>query len=291
MPWIFNKRTQDGREEAQMFDMQRIGAFIAMCRKERGLTQNELAQHMGVSFQAVSNWERGTAMPDISKLEQLSNLLQITPEELLRGRRMEPVQGEHDADIVAASAQPEDQAAQPQQKTKREIAQPKPADEAGEPEVHADNEIDLEQLVSIAPCVSTELVDAYAARAVLDPEDFSIILSLAPFMSKQALTQLVERYVRSAQEAGAGDGIDLQQLVSIVPFISTELVDAYAARAVHSPEDFSIISSLAPFMSKQALTQLVGQYIHSAQELQYLRPLAPFLDQSWLDDVFLKQFE
>ena len=250
MPWIFNHWKQMNGEVLRVFDMQRTGAFIAMCRREQGFTQNELAQRMGVSFQAVSNWERGTAMPDISKLEELSNLLQITPEELLRGRRTEPVQGEHDADTVAANVQPEDQAAEPQQKTERENAQPKPADEAGEPEAGAGDGMDLQQLVSLAPFVSTEVLDQAVNRAL-------------------------------------SAGTPLTQLHALLPFISTELVDAYAARAVHGPEDFRHISSLAPFMSKQALTQLVERYVHSAQALQYLTPLAPFLDQNWLD-VFFK---
>ena len=48
-----------------MFQMKNVGRKIAKCRKERGMTQMELANQMGISFQAVSNWERGSSMPDI----------------------------------------------------------------------------------------------------------------------------------------------------------------------------------------------------------------------------------
>ncbi|MBP3636632.1 MAG: helix-turn-helix transcriptional regulator [Clostridia bacterium] len=44
-----------------MFDMARIGATIARHRKENNMTQMELADLMGISFQAVSNWERGVS--------------------------------------------------------------------------------------------------------------------------------------------------------------------------------------------------------------------------------------
>ena len=51
-----------------MFDMQKIGKKISELRKRKNITQMELADQMGISFQAVSNWERGNSMPDISKL-------------------------------------------------------------------------------------------------------------------------------------------------------------------------------------------------------------------------------
>ncbi len=43
------------------FDMRRIGATIAQMRREKNMTQMQLADEMGVSFQAVSNWERGVS--------------------------------------------------------------------------------------------------------------------------------------------------------------------------------------------------------------------------------------
>ena len=55
-----------------MFNMIEIGRRISTYRKEKGLTQMGLANELGVSYQAVSNWERGESMPDIAKLEDLS---------------------------------------------------------------------------------------------------------------------------------------------------------------------------------------------------------------------------
>lgn len=66
-----------------MFDTVKIGRKIAELRKGKNLTQFELADAMGVSFQAVSNWERGNSMPDISKLAELSEILGTTVDELL----------------------------------------------------------------------------------------------------------------------------------------------------------------------------------------------------------------
>ena len=66
-----------------MFSMEQIGKKIINFRKEKNMTQTELADIMNVSFQAVSNWERGNSMPDISKLPQLAELLGCSVDELL----------------------------------------------------------------------------------------------------------------------------------------------------------------------------------------------------------------
>ena len=67
-----------------------IGKRIAALRKEKGLTQEELAQHMGVSGQAVSKWENDQTCPDISALPRLARLLGVTVDELLEGKEETP---------------------------------------------------------------------------------------------------------------------------------------------------------------------------------------------------------
>jgi len=73
------------REEKNMFDMQKVGERIAVLRKKTGMTQAELAEWLGISYQAVSSWERGATMPDISKLVELSRALHTTVDALLSG--------------------------------------------------------------------------------------------------------------------------------------------------------------------------------------------------------------
>ena len=67
-----------------------IGKRIAHFRKEKGLTQEELAQHMGISPQAVSKWENDQTCPDISALPKLARLFDVTVDELLEGRETLP---------------------------------------------------------------------------------------------------------------------------------------------------------------------------------------------------------
>ena len=52
-------------------DQKKIGAFIAQCRKEKSLTQIQLAELLDITNQAVSKWENGRGMPDVSLLQPL----------------------------------------------------------------------------------------------------------------------------------------------------------------------------------------------------------------------------
>lgn len=74
-----------------MFEIDRVkfGAFVAELRKEKGLTQKELAEKINISDKAVSKWETGNSIPDISLLVPLAEILGVSVTELLECRRME----------------------------------------------------------------------------------------------------------------------------------------------------------------------------------------------------------
>ena len=70
------------------FNKESFGSFVAEQRKAEGYTQRELAERLFVSDKAVSKWERGLSMPDISLLIPLAEILEVSVTELLEGRRM-----------------------------------------------------------------------------------------------------------------------------------------------------------------------------------------------------------
>lgn len=72
-------------EVGEYMDLQKVGAFIAKLRKEKGMTQEKLGDKLGVSSKTVSKWERGVNAPDIALLTQLSDILGIGVNELLNG--------------------------------------------------------------------------------------------------------------------------------------------------------------------------------------------------------------
>ena len=71
-------------------EQDKIGAFIAQCRREAGYTQAALGEKLGISDRAVSKWETGKNMPDASLMLELCSLLHITVNELLSGERLDP---------------------------------------------------------------------------------------------------------------------------------------------------------------------------------------------------------
>lgn len=80
-------------------DQQKMGKFISSLRKEKGLTQQELAEKLGVTDKAVSKWERGIGCPDISLLVPISEILGISINELLLGEQKKELK-ENDIEIV-----------------------------------------------------------------------------------------------------------------------------------------------------------------------------------------------
>ena len=64
---------------------------LALARKQRGMTQADVAERLNVSFQAVSQWERGETSPEIDKLVDLAQLFGVTTDYLLMGREERPV--------------------------------------------------------------------------------------------------------------------------------------------------------------------------------------------------------
>lgn len=74
-----------------MFEIDKVkfGAFVAALRKERGMTQRELAERLCISDKAVSKWETGNSIPDVTMLIPLAELLGVTVTELLECKRME----------------------------------------------------------------------------------------------------------------------------------------------------------------------------------------------------------
>lgn len=69
-------------------DKEKMGKFVAQLRKEKKMTQKELAEKLFLTDKAISKWERGLSFPDISVLEPLAEVLEVSVLELLEGERV-----------------------------------------------------------------------------------------------------------------------------------------------------------------------------------------------------------
>ncbi len=66
-----------------MIDMVETGKRLAKFRRNANMTQMEVAEKLGISFQAVSYWERGKTMPDITNLVEIANLYDVSLDDIL----------------------------------------------------------------------------------------------------------------------------------------------------------------------------------------------------------------
>ena len=69
-------------------NQEKIGKFIVKCRKDKNMTQSELAEKLGVTDKSIGNWENGRNMPDLSLFKPLCDTLEITINDLLSGEKI-----------------------------------------------------------------------------------------------------------------------------------------------------------------------------------------------------------
>lgn len=81
-------------------DAVKTGEIISMARKEKGLTQKQLAEVLHISDRTVSKWERGAGFPDVALLEPLADALGLSVTSLLRGEKSP--EGRSDEDVRLA---------------------------------------------------------------------------------------------------------------------------------------------------------------------------------------------
>lgn len=85
-------------------DLQRTGIFLQKLRKERNITQEQLAEQFGTSRRTVSRWETGSNLPDIDILMELADFYEVDLREILDGkRRSEPMNNEVKETVLKAA--------------------------------------------------------------------------------------------------------------------------------------------------------------------------------------------
>ncbi|OWR27725.1 hypothetical protein CDO73_21275 [Saccharibacillus sp. O23] len=282
-----------------MFDMTKIGLNIARLRKESGMTQMELADRLGISYQAVSSWERGTTMPDISKLPLLADSFGVSIDEILNGGRGSELVRK----IVAGPVEETLKEGEVSVEEFQELAPLLPAKQAdavfgrteqpvslselvalapfvsekvlGECALKAFGQVDLSELVSLAPFLEEAAVDELALRGYSD-SGVSGMTALAPFMSRKGLDTIVARL--------SGGSASPAELMSLAPFMSRENLNSLALRTEGEPLSTGELMSLAPFLDSDVVGRLASRALENS-DLKGLAALAPFMDGGRLDSL------
>ncbi len=276
------------------FNMTAIGKTIRQARIRENMTQLELADQMGVSFQAVSNWERGNSMPDISKLEPLCQVLHLNVQELLSGQpqataavvkvlklKDDPLTEEELADVapLLPPAQMEEETRKTSAGKKwdmQKLSHIVPfLDQDTLAEICENAQVvSLKDLAGIAPFLGEETLDKMVRGS--GANDWEGIIALAPFLGNDTLDTLAARCLSNA---------DIHGLKELAPFLSDETLGKIA---MNVEMDNQSLLELAPFLSDEALSQIA---LKADMDSSTLSKLAPFLDENTLDQIVDKLLE
>ena len=268
-----------------MFDAVEIGRRISRLRKEKDMTQPALADVMGVSFQAVSNWERGASMPDIGKLPELAQALGVSVDELLGGGRggdlMRSVIDGSEESFVKSERITLSEAGEaapflkPKQVTRivkaieEENGQQSPDGEQ-EAGANSQDKIDLESLVTVAPFLDEDYLDELATR-LAPTVGLGKLAALAPFVSEETLGKLAS--------AAIANGGTLGELAAIAPFLDEDDLGNIAFSVVKNGGTLGELAAVAPFLDEDDLGRVAKETIERGGTIAELAAIAPFLDE------------
>lgn len=255
-----------------MFDTVKIGKQIAARRKAQNLTQAALADLMGVSFQAVSNWERGNSMPDIGKLPDLTRALGCTMDDLL-GQTPGAKLVEHLADGTEASYL---DTAMPDAATLADVApivSPKKAEALCDTlQEKTPESLDIASIAALAPFLSEEYLDRLVTSCS-DKVSIGELPAIAPFLSQKTLDSICANAASS----------NLGELAAIAPFVSDEALANAAKRA--ATKNLGELAAIAPFLSEETLGSIVMDTVVSGEDAGSIAALAPFLPDTTLEKI------
>lgn len=213
-----------------MFDMQKIGKKIVSLRKQNNMTQMELADKMGISFQAVSNWERGNSMPDISKLPELAEIFGVSLDELL---------GEKSSLVEAAVEDRLEECVKSGEVAEEEIQNVLPILKPKQIQNMAAN-ADAPTLQTFLPFLDEDDVAELARKA---KEDGQNIIMYLPFMDDE----VVAEWAREDKKNG-------KSIAVYLPFMDKDDVADMAKEALENGQN---ITGYLPFMDEDDVKDLL----------------------------------
>ena len=243
-----------------MFNMQQVGKRIIELRKKYNLTQTELADLMNISFQAVSNWERGNSMPDISKLPELAKIFNVSVDELL---------GENSKLVHFAMADQVDQYVVENQITSEELKTHIPILKPSQVEtiMGKTDFSTFDEIESFLPFLDEATIGELADKKVAKGES---IVGMLPFMEEKAVEKIAMDIMRK------GESIDM-----FLPFISDEALEVIMMEKIRLGQP---VEGFFPFLSDEALEKIA---LDKVQKGESIKSMLPFLSDKFLRKVVL----
>ena len=224
----------------EMFDTNKVANNIKAARTKMNMTQMNLADEMGVSYQAVSNWERGNSMPDISKLPELCNILNISFEELVGEKTaqtdiVEKLMQDEDADVTLEEVAQIGQLVKPD-KIERKVNET----------VGKGSTIPFSVLVELAPFMDSESLGKIAEE--IAEVDFEKLDEIIPFIDRQTMDRIIDKCIQRGE-------MDVDNMMLVVPFLPKASIQKLVQYLLENNRSEDLVE-LAPFMSKEMFASL-----------------------------------
>lgn len=190
-----------------MFSTQKFGGYLSRLRKERDMTQSELAEKLNVTRQAVSKYETGDSFPDVSVLVTIANIFEVPLDELIRSG--EPTVGE--AAILSTAARNEPTA----------LAQ------------------SIEDIKGVAPLLNPSILEAASVGLAKRGIDVTHIVELSQFLNDRTVIAMLE----NATEVEASDEL----ISRLIPFMDEKARYNVFEKILDGEMDWHLIRILLPY--------------------------------------------
>ena len=190
-----------------MFDTVKFGKALSTLRKEADMTQNEVADKLNLSRQAISKYERGETFPDISVLVMIAELFNVTLDELINFG--EPTKGE--SSILKNVAN-------------------------GNADVVAEN---ISDVVNLAPLLKPSVLARLSQKFGEQGIDISDIVILAEYLNDETVMKLVEN--------ASFDEIGEERLEKFIPMLNIRSKEAIFQKILDGEMDWHFIKVLLPY--------------------------------------------
>ena len=241
---LFSKPKENKTEDGKMFDMRKIGKRIAELRKSKNITQMALADMMGISFQAVSNWERGESMPDISKLGELSEIFGVSIDDILCNKRAAEIVEE-----ISAGEKPSD--ITPEELTETvPLMAPRQAEESIK---ENKNKMTISQLAALAPYMNGDDLGEIAVGLAKNGGSLEDVAALAPYMDEDDIGEIAKEKLKN--------GGTLEDIVALAPFMDDDDIKELAKEKLKSSGKIEDIAAFAPFMDEDDIGEIIKHMI------------------------------
>ncbi len=220
-----------------MFNLVQVGNKIAELRKKNNLTQFELADKLGISFQAVSNWERGNSMPDISKLPELAEIFNTSVDEIVckSNSALSDLADGRGLSIKNYSTSEIEEIGS--------VMKPQQIEET----IDESMSFDVDAIRVLLPYLDDSYIDSLADRFINNNMPISVFL---PYMSEDKIDSLAEQFFQS--------GKSVRQLL---PYVSECVVKRMALDAFKKG-GIQAVSDYLPYLDEDDVSILAEEIIN-----------------------------